>query len=200
MKQEIENFIEIPGFEDYLINIVGMVWSKRRSKFLKYSTPRDYLQVSLCKDKKVKSLYVHRLVWISFRGPIPKGLQINHKDENKRNNCLYNLELLTPKENTNYGTRNKRSGESLKKSEKFKKAIILLSKNKQKSIQVTNCITGEVSEFPSIKAFVAFLKTSYANLKSHIARAKKKGSNVITINKVPYMFNYIRKQEIYKYN
>lgn len=39
---------------------------------------------------------------------IPKGLQINHKDENKENNCIENLELMTNKENCNYGSRNAR--------------------------------------------------------------------------------------------
>lgn len=57
-------------------------------------------------DKKYSYHYVHRLVWESFYGPIPEGLQINHKDENKSNNSLENLEIVTPKQNANYGTRN----------------------------------------------------------------------------------------------
>ena len=39
---------------------------------------------------------------------IPEGMEVNHKDEVKGNNCLDNLELLTKKENCNYGTRNAR--------------------------------------------------------------------------------------------
>ena len=35
-------------------------------------------------------------------------LQVNHKDEDKTNNCLDNLEWLTAKENVNYGTRTER--------------------------------------------------------------------------------------------
>ena len=44
-----------------------------------------------------------------------KKLQINHKDENKTNNCLENLEWCTGQYNKNYGTRNKRIAEKLSK-------------------------------------------------------------------------------------
>lgn len=42
---------------------------------------------------------VHSLVAIAFLGPRPENMQINHKDGNKRNNALTNLEYLSPSEN-----------------------------------------------------------------------------------------------------
>lgn len=42
---------------------------------------------------------VHRLVWSVFRGPIPEGLEVNHKDLDRANAALSNLELLTRKAN-----------------------------------------------------------------------------------------------------
>jgi hypothetical protein len=46
--------------------------------------------------------YVHRLVYESFRGPIPDGLEINHIDGNKKNNSLENLEAVTRKQNLHH--------------------------------------------------------------------------------------------------
>lgn len=48
---------------------------------------------------KNKTYLVHRLIWETFVGEIPKGLQINHIDGNKSNNRLSNLEVVTPAEN-----------------------------------------------------------------------------------------------------
>lgn len=73
-----------------------------------------YLSAHLWKNGKGKYYSVHRLVWTAFNGEIPKGLQVNHIDENPLNNCIWNLNLMTCKENNNYGTRNKRVSESLK--------------------------------------------------------------------------------------
>lgn len=41
----------------------------------------------------------HKAVWNFYNGPVPIGLQLNHKDFNKENNTLENLELVTPSEN-----------------------------------------------------------------------------------------------------
>ena len=41
---------------------------------------------------------LHRFKWESMRGPIPKGFHVHHKDENKMNNSIYNLECLSPKD------------------------------------------------------------------------------------------------------
>lgn len=44
----------------------------------------------------------HRVMWIAFRGDIAPGLQINHIDGNTRNNDWANLELVTPRQNTQH--------------------------------------------------------------------------------------------------
>lgn len=71
-------------------------------------TKAGYLQVVLCKEGKNKHCYVHRLVWESFIGPIPECMEINHVNEDKTNNRLDNLNLMTRKQNVNWGTGIKR--------------------------------------------------------------------------------------------
>lgn len=44
----------------------------------------------------------HRVIWEAFVGPIPAGYVINHKDFNKQNNRLSNLEVVTYSENTQH--------------------------------------------------------------------------------------------------
>lgn len=58
-----------------------------------------YMTVNLCKNGKSNTKRVHRLVAEAFLGE--SNLQIDHIDGNKQNNNLYNLEYVTPKENTN---------------------------------------------------------------------------------------------------
>ena len=42
---------------------------------------------------------IHRLVWETFNGEIPEGLEIDHMDNNRKNNALSNLQLVTRTEN-----------------------------------------------------------------------------------------------------
>lgn len=58
-----------------------------------------YLIVNLNKNNKRKNYYVHRLVAEHFIGEIPEGYVINHKDYDKYNNAVDNLEIITQKEN-----------------------------------------------------------------------------------------------------
>lgn len=70
---------------------------------LKY-TYNGYLRINLRKNKIQKSFLVHRLVYETFNGEIPKDMQVNHINEIKTDNSVWNLNLMTPKENTNWGT------------------------------------------------------------------------------------------------
>lgn len=64
----------------------------------------DYERVRLSKSGKISNYQVHRIVYEAFNGPIPKGMQVNHINEDKTDNRLENLNLMTPKENINWGT------------------------------------------------------------------------------------------------
>lgn len=68
-----------------------------------------YKTVMLINRPKKKLCKVHRLVWEAFNGPIPDGMQVNHINEDKADNRLENLNLMTPKENVNWRTGIKRS-------------------------------------------------------------------------------------------
>lgn len=77
-----------------------------KEKFLKKYEDKDgYIKVSLNKNAKSKAYAVHRLIAGAFI-PNPNNYPcINHKDENKQNNKLENLEWCTVKYNNSYGTR-----------------------------------------------------------------------------------------------
>lgn len=83
----------------------------RKGKILKLVKDKDgYLVVNLCKDGHITKKKVHRLVAEAFLDCNDKdNLQINHKDENKTNNVVTNLEFVTCQYNINYGTRTQRA-------------------------------------------------------------------------------------------
>ena len=100
----------------YAVTSCGKVYSYKRKKFLKpFKRKGGYLSVGLYKNGKTNYYLVHRLVAMAYI-PNPDNLpQINHKDENKENNALQNLEWCDQSYNINYGSRNKRIAKSLSK-------------------------------------------------------------------------------------
>lgn len=72
-----------------------------------------YLCVGLWKDGMAKTFLVHRLIWETFNGKIPEGMEVNHINEDKTNCSLSNLNLLTHKANNNWGTRKQRASEKM---------------------------------------------------------------------------------------
>ena len=104
----MEIWKDINGYEGlYKVSNLGRVKSKR--KILK-PINGEYLKVGLSKNGVQKTLYIHRLVAETFLGI--NNLQVNHKDENKHNNNIDNLEFVTHKENMNYGTKQDRESKS----------------------------------------------------------------------------------------
>lgn len=96
-------------------------------KILKPFGKKDYLRIELNKDGKRKRYSVHRLVYEAFNGEIPEGMQVNHINEIKTDNSLWNLNLMTPKENSNYGTGIQRG---VDKRRRNKNDIIKCKRNK----------------------------------------------------------------------
>ena len=96
----------------------------KKERIIKPNLVRGYCQVRLSKDGIVKSLYLHRVILEAFN-PIEgmDKLDCNHRDENKENNCLNNLEWLSHKENVNYGTRNERAAAKLKNNPKISEVV-----------------------------------------------------------------------------
>ena len=108
----MEEWRDIKGFEGkYMVSNLGRVKSlnyKRTGKERILKGRKDgsgYLQVILCKDGIKKDYKVHQLVGNAFLSN-PQGYkELNHKDEDKTNNCADNLEWCSRSYNMNYGTR-----------------------------------------------------------------------------------------------
>ena len=130
MKEAIEIWKDIPNYEGlYRASNLGRVKSLSRFRKGKNSSlasvkekilkplinSNGYYKVELCKNSIKKKYYVHRLVYEAFNGQIPEGLQVNHINEIKTDNRLENLNLMTCKENINYGSRNERVSKKLSK-------------------------------------------------------------------------------------
>ena len=103
-----EEMRDIPGFEGlYAITSRGRVWSHKSKMFMLPQTHKSgYLLVNLYEGKgKTKRCLIHRFVALAFI-PNPDNLSdVNHKDENKTNNCVENLEWCSRAYNNSYGTR-----------------------------------------------------------------------------------------------
>jgi hypothetical protein len=109
---------EIANYEGlYAVTSCGRVWSYRKERFLIPRKDRKgYLTVLLCNKGNEKEYKIHRLVATAYIPNCDNLPQVNHKDENKQNNCISNLEWCTNVYNRNYGTRNERAAISISKA------------------------------------------------------------------------------------
>ena len=105
-------------------------------------TEDGYLFVDLWKNGVKKPFRINRLVYSTFVEEIPEGLQVNHIDENKENNRVDNLNLMTPKQNNNWATVNARRAAALRG--------VYNRPQKSKAVEALDKITGRiVFVFPS---------------------------------------------------
>ncbi len=90
--------------EDYLITEKGEIINKRRNRIVKpQPNGKGYLRVSI----GGKLQFVHRLVAEKYIPNPENKEQVNHKDGNKLNNCVENLEWATNQENRNHAIKNR---------------------------------------------------------------------------------------------
>ena len=123
MNNENEIWKDIPDYEGYYqARNLGRIRSLDREvayndgrvrilkgKVMKPVMDRGgYLRIHISKEGKTRTFLVHRLVWMAFNGEIQEDFEVNHIDEDKTNNKLENLNLMTHTQNMNFGTRNER--------------------------------------------------------------------------------------------
>jgi hypothetical protein len=113
---QIKEWKDIPGYEGlYQASNLGNIKSlqKYSGKGIGHLTKEKilkqvlgtygYFKIKLYKDGKPKTFEVHKLVCMAFLNHTPCGheLVVNHKDLNKQNNNVCNLELISQRENSN---------------------------------------------------------------------------------------------------
>ena len=148
-----EGLREIPGFPGYFINNIGEIYSIRHfNKLTKMVLKEDkdgYLEVGLYKNKRRHFRRVHRLVLEAFSSNPDRLTQVNHKDGNKKNNNINNLEWCTCQDNLLHSFRVLHRNPSI---------------TTNKIVVLTNKTTGEVHRFFSIKECAKFLGMSFEHL------------------------------------
>ena len=106
----MEVYKDIKGYENYYsVSNTGRILSKRKNKCLAFGdNGKGYLFVNLYSEKSIKRFYIHRLVAMTFLDNNENKTQVNHKDCDKSNNNVNNLEWNTAYENINHAVKNKR--------------------------------------------------------------------------------------------
>lgn len=140
----MEEWRDIPGYEGlYQVSNLGRVKSLFRYRVSKGGcycpvvekikaqklTKDGYFETTLCKNKQLKSIRVHRLVAQAFI-PNPNNYSvINHIDENPKNNKVENLEWCTVAYNSSYGTARERCSITRNLNQKQSKPVLQLDLN-----------------------------------------------------------------------
>lgn len=136
----------IREFPNYAINMSGEVYSFVTHKKLKpYKQRNEYLIIRLFNDGKSFSKYIHRLVGETFLKN-PRGLrEINHKDGNRQNNSVENLEWVS------------RSGNM------FHKIYVSKSEGGYYPLRSVRCVeTGEI--YPSVHEAARAIGVCYTGI------------------------------------
>ena len=115
----METWVAVPGYEGwYEISDHGRVKSLKRMHhglctdhriLIPLLYRKGYLKTHFATcggTRSIKRVFLHRAVYEAFHGPIPDGLTINHKDGNKANNRLDNLEVATMRQQTDHAIAN----------------------------------------------------------------------------------------------
>lgn len=110
---EISNHGRVKSLDKSWVAGKGRIFNKPETIRKPGLNSRGYLHVKLCKEGKRKIITIHTLVWDHFGNKPRNGhkLQVDHRDNNKLNNRIDNLQLLTPRQNVSkhYKTQKKTS-------------------------------------------------------------------------------------------
>ena len=91
----------------YEVSDNGRVRSVRSGRLVRPTLNHNgYEKVMFSVAKARKTFRIHRLLAAAWLGPIPDGMHVNHKDGNKRNNVLDNLEIVSSADNERHAVEN----------------------------------------------------------------------------------------------
>ena len=94
-----KKFYKHPVFSNYAANKNGKVTNIKTKRIIKmFNNGNGYLFFAIYGEKR-KNYYQHRFVYEVFKGKIPPHLEIDHINNNKTDNRIKNLQLLTHKQN-----------------------------------------------------------------------------------------------------
>ena len=101
---EVSSYGRVRSLDRYVKN--GCSYRLHKGKVLSLLKGKyGYIQINLCYNRKMYKKYVHRLVAETFLPNTDNLPQVNHKDEDKTNNNVDNLEWCDHSYNINYGSR-----------------------------------------------------------------------------------------------
>jgi hypothetical protein len=100
---------KIENYHNYSVSTIGTIKNNITERILKYYVRNGYPSITLCKDNKKKTFNIHNIVAKHFLEKPEGQFVVNHKNENKIDNRLENLEYLTYGENTQYSATSTRT-------------------------------------------------------------------------------------------
>ena len=161
--------VNINGWEEYQCDTNGVIYGKNGKPLKPNINKHGYKYVIFCKNKKTKTLAVHRIIALTFV-PNPMNLPIaNHKDGNKLNNNADNFEWTTVK------------GNSIHARDELG---IEFGKSNRKQVQGFDKKTGELKyEFASLSEAAHYFVKSGKNFRyvqstiSNVIQGRKKSYN-----------------------
>lgn len=144
----------LPDFPRYLVYKSGIILDTKYSKSVPFQTNTDgYLTCTLTNVYgKRKTVRLHRILGLCFIENINNKSEINHKDGNKQNNTIENLEWNTHSENIQHAWNMGLLQNTPERSSKIRNQVRHIGKEHFKSKPVVLVNTGEVFESGNIAA------------------------------------------------
>lgn len=160
---EDDTWADIPDFSKYQASKLGKIRNKTNKRNLKaYVKPSGYCSVTLRHNNgKLMSCQVHRMIAVTFVSNLIDKPTVNHKDHDRGNNALNNLEWYTHQEQAHHRRKN------------------TSSKTSQRAIWKCDPLSGEdLCLFPSIASASAAINDSRPSTHSNIISVAKKRPNI----------------------
>jgi hypothetical protein len=130
----MEEWRIINDFPNYSVSNFGNVMNTKTNRIMKLCVKGGYQHICLVNDVKKNTFKVHRLVALTFIENTENKPQVNHKDKNKLNNNVTNLEWNTHLENSQH----KSIGLVYKSNKNI--PILRLNKNNNEIVEEYNSI------------------------------------------------------------